>query len=302
LKTLPAYRAGIEPEWIDYNGHLRDAYYGVVLSLAIDDVMDVLGLDAEYRGRTRCTLYTLELHMHYLHEVKSTDELEVVTSILDADRKRIHAGCRFSCPRLGDAVATGEVMLLHVTRPDTPASASFPPDIGQRIEALKLTDAERAAWGPGSPQDRTEAPRHRMTVDIRRLIAPRSIALIGAGAWTDAVAAGNRAIGYPGVQWRVHPTRPSTAANTYYRSIADLPGVPDAAFHRRSQPGGAVRCPENWPRARRRRLRMLHRGFLRDRQRRGSAAHPGAGRSRGKSALLRTQLLRLREFSSIVRR
>jgi acetate---CoA ligase (ADP-forming) len=67
-------------------------------------------------------------------------------------------------------------------------------------------------------------------VNIHRLIAPRSIALIGAGAWTDAVAAGNTAIGYSGALWRVHPTRPSTAATTYYRSVADLPGVPDAAF------------------------------------------------------------------------
>jgi acyl-CoA synthetase (NDP forming) len=67
-------------------------------------------------------------------------------------------------------------------------------------------------------------------MDIHRLIAPRSIALIGAGAWTDAVAAGNIAIGYTGALWRVHPTRRSTAATTYYRSVADLPGVPDAAF------------------------------------------------------------------------
>jgi acyl-CoA synthetase (NDP forming) len=67
-------------------------------------------------------------------------------------------------------------------------------------------------------------------MDIHRLIAPRSIALIGAGAWTDAVAAGNIAIGYSGDLWRVHPTRVSTSATTYYRSIADLPGIPDAAF------------------------------------------------------------------------
>jgi acyl-CoA synthetase (NDP forming) len=66
--------------------------------------------------------------------------------------------------------------------------------------------------------------------DLHRLIAPRSIALVGAGAWTDAVAAGNAAIGYSGVLWRVHPTRPSSAATTYYRSIAELPGSPDAAF------------------------------------------------------------------------
>src|SRR3984957_11278580 len=66
--------------------------------------------------------------------------------------------------------------------------------------------------------------------DIHRLIAPRTIALIGAGAWTDAVAAGNVAIGYTGALWRGHPTRESPATTTYYRSIADLPGVPHAAF------------------------------------------------------------------------
>jgi acyl-CoA synthetase (NDP forming) len=69
-----------------------------------------------------------------------------------------------------------------------------------------------------------------MTADIRRLIAPRSIALIGAGTWTDAVAAGNAAVGYSGAIWRVHPTRTSTAAAPYYRSVADLPAAPDAAF------------------------------------------------------------------------
>src|SRR6202166_4617041 len=67
-------------------------------------------------------------------------------------------------------------------------------------------------------------------MDIHRLIAPRSIALVGASAWTDAVAAGNIAIGYSGTLWRVHPTRRSTAAITYYPSVADLPGIPDAAF------------------------------------------------------------------------
>ena len=69
-----------------------------------------------------------------------------------------------------------------------------------------------------------------MTADIRRLIAPHSIALIGAGAWTDAVAAGNAAVGYSGAIWRVHPTRTSSAATPYFRSVADLPAAPDAAF------------------------------------------------------------------------
>ncbi|MGO9512953.1 MAG: thioesterase family protein [Steroidobacteraceae bacterium] len=150
MTELPPHRAKILPEWIDYNGHMRDAYYVVVLSNAVDEVMDRLGLDAAYRERTRCTLYTLELHMHFLHEVKSSDELSVATSVLDFDRKRIHAGCRFTCPRISGTVATGDVMLLHVHQGEKPASAAFPLEVERRLEALKVPPAALAAWGPAS--------------------------------------------------------------------------------------------------------------------------------------------------------
>ena len=64
---------------------------------------------------------------------------------------------------------------------------------------------------------------------IARLLAPRSVALFG-GDWADAVAAGSRKIGYTGELWRVHPTRPSTPAQHYFRSVEELPAAPDTAF------------------------------------------------------------------------
>jgi acyl-CoA thioester hydrolase len=146
--ALPPYRAKIEPDWIDYNGHLRDAYYGLVASFAVDEVMDHLGLDAAYRQRTLCTLYSLEVHIHYLHEIKSTDDLQVITSILDFDRKRIHAGCRFTCSRLGDAAATSDMMLLHVHQGEKPASAPFPEAVIAKLEALKVNAEALQAFGP----------------------------------------------------------------------------------------------------------------------------------------------------------
>ena len=150
MQTLAPYCAAIKPEWIDYNGHLRDAYYGLVLSHAIDEVMDQLGLDAAYRERTRCTLYTLELHVHYLHEVHGTDELRVESAVLDADRKRIHLGSRFLCPRLPTAVATADAMLLHVDQTGTPTSAAFPSHVDRRLQELKLPRDARDVWGPAS--------------------------------------------------------------------------------------------------------------------------------------------------------
>jgi len=64
---------------------------------------------------------------------------------------------------------------------------------------------------------------------MQRLLAPRSVALIG-GAWADAVQAAARVIGYTGEIWRIHPSRASSAAQRYFRSVAELPGAPDAAF------------------------------------------------------------------------
>lgn len=147
---LPPYRATLEPAWIDYNGHLRDAYYGLIVSHAIDAVMDDLGLNADYRARTRCTLYTLEMHLHYLHEAKGSDELEVETSVLDADIKRLHLGCRLTCARLEGALATADVMLLHVHQGDAPRSAAFPDVVAARLRALTLPPDAGAAWGPRS--------------------------------------------------------------------------------------------------------------------------------------------------------
>jgi len=147
---LPAYRVRIDPEWIDYNGHLRDAYYGLIASYAVDEVMDHLGIDAAYRERTHCTLYSLEMHLHYLHEVKISDDLAVTTRVLDFDRKRMHVGCRFGCSRVAAPVATAEMMLLHVHQGEKPASTPFPDDVMVKLEALQKDSASREPFGPGS--------------------------------------------------------------------------------------------------------------------------------------------------------
>jgi betainyl-CoA thioesterase len=148
VAELPLYRATLDPSWIDYNGHLRDAYYTLVASYAVDDVMDRLGLDADYRARTRGTLYTLEQHIHYLREIKLSDDLAVRSTILDFDRKRIHLGCVFSCSRLDEPAAVCDMMLLHVVQGDKPASASFPEAVTAKLESFRAPPAEIEAFGP----------------------------------------------------------------------------------------------------------------------------------------------------------
>jgi acyl-CoA thioester hydrolase len=144
------YRTPVPPEWIDYNGHLRDGYYTVVFSSAIDALMDAIGLDAVYRQRTECTLYTLELHVHFLGEVKHSDLLDVRVRVLGADRKRVHAALDMYTARAADAVATAEFMLLHVHQGPVPGAVEFPADVSAAIEGLRAATAALPGIGPGS--------------------------------------------------------------------------------------------------------------------------------------------------------
>jgi acyl-CoA thioester hydrolase len=144
------YRTGIAPEWIDYNGHLRDAYYGLIISYATDALMERIGLDAPYRERTHCTLYTLEMHIHYLREIKAADAVVVDLRIIAADRKRIHAAFELRCEPQTDPAATAEVMLLHVRQLPRVASEPFAPAIAAAISELQQAAATLAAGGPGS--------------------------------------------------------------------------------------------------------------------------------------------------------
>jgi acyl-CoA thioester hydrolase len=148
---IPIYQTAILPEWIDYNGHLRDAYYALILSLASDALMERVGLDAAYRRRTGCTLYTVEMHIHYLHEMKQTDTATVSVRIAGADHKRIHAA--FEILRAADAppAAAAEAMLLHVQQQGTAvSSAPFPAEVSAAIAQLQTASAAMSAAAPGS--------------------------------------------------------------------------------------------------------------------------------------------------------
>jgi acyl-CoA thioester hydrolase len=148
---IPIYETAILPEWIDFNGHLRDGYYGLIVSFAIDALMDRVGLDAAYRAQSGCTLYTVEMHLHYLKEVHRSDTVAVSVRIEGTDHKRIHA--TFEMRRVGEpgVAASAEAMLLHVHRTSNAvATAPFPTQVSRALAQLQRASAALAAEGLGS--------------------------------------------------------------------------------------------------------------------------------------------------------
>lgn len=65
--------------------------------------------------------------------------------------------------------------------------------------------------------------------DLRRLLRPRSIAVLGSG-WAANVIEQCANMGFDGPVWPVHPTRDQISGVPCYRRLADLPHAPDATF------------------------------------------------------------------------
>jgi acyl-CoA thioester hydrolase len=151
MAGIPVYGTAVRPEWIDYNGHLRDAYYTLIVSEAIDALMDRVGLDAAYRAQTGGTLYTVEMHLHYLLEVKLGDSIAVQVRVVGVDHKRIHAVLELERTSDSKVAATAEVMLLHVEqRAAAAVTTPFPAAVSAALARLHAESAALASVGPGS--------------------------------------------------------------------------------------------------------------------------------------------------------
>ena len=135
MPALTTYQTRIIPEWVDYNGHLRDAFYLLIFSYATDALMDRLGMDSSHREASGNSLFTLELHLNYLHEVKLDTEVEVRTQIIAHDSKRLHLYHSLHLVGGDKELAGNEQMLLHVDL-SGPRSAPFNPDTLSRLQRI----------------------------------------------------------------------------------------------------------------------------------------------------------------------
>ncbi len=69
-----------------------------------------------------------------------------------------------------------------------------------------------------------------MTRDLTRLLAPRSIAVVGGGAWCEAIVSAARRIGFGGEIFPIHPDGKEIAGLRALRRLEDREGTIDAAF------------------------------------------------------------------------
>lgn len=137
LKPAPFLSSvmAIEPQWIDYNGHLNMAYYNVLFDRAVDELWLKLGMGPGYIKERNNSTFTAECHVRYVREIQLGDPTVVSVLVVAADAKRIHTFKELRHATEGWLSATSENMSLHMDMTARKV-ARFPDDIRTRVEAL----------------------------------------------------------------------------------------------------------------------------------------------------------------------
>ncbi|MGH3445537.1 MAG: thioesterase family protein [Nocardioidaceae bacterium] len=130
---LRLYDVAVPAEWVDYNEHMSEWCYLLVMGNNSDAFFRYLGIDEEYRA-AGASLFTVETHIRNLDEASRGDRLHLALRVLAHDEKRVHVTHEVS--RIdGGVIATGEQMLLHVdTRRDR--VAPIPAVLRQRLSQI----------------------------------------------------------------------------------------------------------------------------------------------------------------------
>ena len=135
---LRLHAVTVQPEWVDYNGHLTESRYLQIFGDATDALLRFVGVDSEYLAGG-ASYYTVETHLSHLGQAFAGERLHVTTQLLGYDEKRLHIF--HSLHRDEEVVATAEQMLIHV---ETERSAPARAGVLERVRELGDAHAELA--------------------------------------------------------------------------------------------------------------------------------------------------------------
>jgi acyl-CoA thioesterase FadM len=129
-----AFRTAVREEWLDYNGHMHDAFYATALSDANELLFEALDLSRGYREVEGKAYYTVETHIRFVAECSRGDVLTAETTLVEADARRIRLYTELAIEG-GGPVANGDSLYLHVD-PDVGRTVPLAPDRETRLREV----------------------------------------------------------------------------------------------------------------------------------------------------------------------
>ena len=80
----------IKSEWTDYNNHLNMAYYVLIFDVAWEVILKKFNMGEHSAKTSGMSTMVVETRTTYDSEVKEGDEVEILLTFFDHDKKRIH--------------------------------------------------------------------------------------------------------------------------------------------------------------------------------------------------------------------
>ena len=80
----------IKKEWTDYNNHLNMAYYVLIFDKSWEVMLEKFKMGETAAKTTMRSTMVVETHTTYNQEVKQGDEVDIILTYFDHDKKRLH--------------------------------------------------------------------------------------------------------------------------------------------------------------------------------------------------------------------
>ena len=146
---------GLDPAWLDYNGHLNMAYYNVLFDQGADPLFEMIGSGPDYLAARNLSFFNVEAHVCYVRELKPDAMVSTGTQILDFDAKRIQLFQELRHVE-GWLSATCETLILHIDM-SGPRAVEMPEDILANVSGMaevhkSLPRPDRAGRSIGIPR------------------------------------------------------------------------------------------------------------------------------------------------------
>ena len=104
----------IKSEWTDYNNHLNMAYYVLIFDVAWEVMLKKFNMGEQSAKTSGMSTMVVETNTTYDSEVKEGDEVEIILTFFDHDKKRLHFKMEMIEKKTKKLSSTIEMLSLHV--------------------------------------------------------------------------------------------------------------------------------------------------------------------------------------------
>ena len=101
-------------KWVDYNNHLNMAYYIVIFDEAWEVMLAKIKMGAHSAKTSKRSTMVVETHTQYINEVKENEEVDIMLTFFDHDKKRLHFKMEMIEKKTKKLSSTIEMLSLHV--------------------------------------------------------------------------------------------------------------------------------------------------------------------------------------------